>query len=137
MNGKTISILALVILLGVGTYVFLTDNQNQEPITSTENGAGGEVATTTGSTGNNSGGASTATGYTLAMVATHKNASSCWTAIDGKVYDLTKWINQHPGGTEAILSICGKDGTAAFHTQHEGQSEPAERLAGFQIGTLQ
>ncbi len=72
--------------------------------------------------------------YTLAQVQTHSDSSSCWTIIGGNVYDLTAWINSHPGGPEAILSICGKDGTAAFEDQHGGQRRPANELAGFLIG---
>ena len=76
------------------------------------------------------------TSYTLAQVSAHNNATSCWSAINGKVYDLTSWINQHPGGPKAILSICGTDGSSAFNDQHGGQSRPANELAGFSIGTL-
>ena len=79
---------------------------------------------------------SSPTAYTLAQVATHDSAASCWSAINGKVYDLTSWINQHPGGPQAILSICGVDGSSAFNDQHGGQSRPANELAGFAIGTL-
>ncbi len=74
--------------------------------------------------------------YTLAQVAQHNNASSCWSAINGKVYDLTSWINLHPGGQQAILSICGIDGSTAFNDQHGGQRRPANELSGFAIGTL-
>lgn len=74
--------------------------------------------------------------YTLANIAVHNNGSSCWSAINGGVYDLTSWINQHPGGSQAILSICGKDGSAAFNDQHGGQRRPANELAGFKIGVL-
>jgi cytochrome b involved in lipid metabolism len=74
--------------------------------------------------------------YTLAQVATHKDSASCWTAINGGVYDLTSWISQHPGGEGAILSICGKDGSAAFNAQHGGQSRPEQELATFKIGSL-
>lgn len=74
--------------------------------------------------------------YTLADVALHDNGTSCWSAINGDVYDLTSWINQHPGGGGTILIICGKDGSAAFNNQHGGQRRPANELAGFQIGTL-
>src|SRR4051812_33182532 len=55
--------------------------------------------------------------YTLADVSKHKDASSCWTAINGGVYDVTSWIDQHPGGRDAILSLCGKDGSSAFNGQ--------------------
>lgn len=79
---------------------------------------------------------SAATSYTLADVATHGNASSCWSAINGKVYNLTSWINQHPGGPQRILSICGTDGSSAFNAQHGGQSNPANELTNFYIGTL-
>ena len=78
----------------------------------------------------------TAKSYTAAQVSLHKNASSCWTSISGSVYDLTKWISQHPGGPDRILSICGIDGTSAFEGQHGGQSRPQQILATFKIGTL-
>lgn len=74
--------------------------------------------------------------YTITDVQQHASASSCWSAIDGKVYDLTAWINQHPGGPQRILSLCGTDGTTAFHDQHGSQSQPNQKLAGFEIGTL-
>jgi len=74
--------------------------------------------------------------YTLAQVAQHNSSSSCWSAINGKVYDLTSWIGQHPGGQQAILIICGKDGSSAFNDQHGGQSRPVNELAGFAIGAL-
>ncbi len=78
----------------------------------------------------------TKSGYALADVAKHNSASSCWTAINGNVYDVTSWINQHPGGPEAILSLCGTDGSSAFNTQHGGQRRPASELASFRIGPL-
>ena len=74
--------------------------------------------------------------YTLADVAKHNNSSSCWSVINGKVYDLTAWISQHPGGQQAILSLCGIDGSSAFNNQHGGQHRPANELAGFSIGSL-
>ena len=58
--------------------------------------------------------------YTLADIGTHSTAASCWTTINASVYDLTDWVGKHPGGERAILSICGKDGTAPFNAQHGG-----------------
>jgi cytochrome b involved in lipid metabolism len=52
------------------------------------------------------------------------------------VYDLTRWISDHPGGEQAILSICGKDGSSAFDNQHGGQSKPERILAGYEIAPL-
>jgi cytochrome b involved in lipid metabolism len=74
--------------------------------------------------------------YTMAQVQQHNSGSSCWTAINGKVYDVTNWIDQHPGGTQAILSLCGTDGSSAFNNQHGGQRRPESELASFLIGTL-
>jgi len=53
--------------------------------------------------------------YTLEEVAKHNNRSDAWIALDGFVYDVTKWIPQHPGGDE-ILRCIGKDGTATFNS---------------------
>lgn len=69
-------------------------------------------------------------------MAKHADANSCWSAVNGKVYDLTKWINQHPGGPRRILAMCGKDASDAFNGQHGGQARPEKELAGFEIGTL-
>ena len=74
--------------------------------------------------------------YTLAEVQTHKDATSCWTVVAGSVYDVTSFINKHPGGAMRILSLCGTDGTSAFQGQHDGQRRPEQELAGLKIGIL-
>ncbi len=76
------------------------------------------------------------TEYSLADVATHPDRTSCWTAINGNVYDVTAWIERHPGGAERILSICGKDGSSAFSKKHFGEPKPETMLASFKIGIL-
>ena len=79
---------------------------------------------------------SIATSYTLADIAKHNSERSCWAAINSKVYDLTNWINQHPGGPDRILALCGTDGSAAFNGQHGTQARPASELASFYIAPL-
>jgi cytochrome b involved in lipid metabolism len=64
-----------------------------------------------------SGMALSSTPITLAAIAAHNTGTNCWTAIDGKVYDLTSYISQHPGG-QAVTVICGIDGTQIFSGQH-------------------
>ena len=76
-------------------------------------------------------------GMTMTDVAQHNSAVSCWSVINGNVYDLTGWISRHPGGSSRILSICGKDGSSAFNGQHGGQGAPASTLSGFLLGPLQ
>ncbi|MFZ1912059.1 MAG: cytochrome b5-like heme/steroid binding domain-containing protein [Propionicimonas sp.] len=74
--------------------------------------------------------------YTLAQVAKHASATSCWSVVNGNVYDLTRWINRHPGGASRILGMCGKDATSAFEAQHGGQGRPERELKSFRIGSL-
>ena len=54
--------------------------------------------------------------YTLSDVAKHASSSDCWMAINGKVYNVTLYISQHPGGRE-ITEGCGKDASVLFNTQ--------------------
>ncbi|MCH8613613.1 cytochrome b5 domain-containing protein [Arsenicicoccus dermatophilus] len=105
--------------------------------TAVDNAASATVTSTVG-TPPSSAGAPAAGGktYTIAVVNDHDNATSCWAAIDGKVYDLTTWISRHPGGPKRIEGICGQDATAQFTTQHGANAEAKARLATFQIGTL-
>ncbi|MFZ2621068.1 MAG: cytochrome b5-like heme/steroid binding domain-containing protein [Minisyncoccia bacterium] len=76
------------------------------------------------------------TTFTLAQVATHNSSASCYSVVNGGVYDLTAWIGQHPGGSSAIKSMCGVDASDAFNGQHGGQARPASELTGFKIGVL-
>lgn len=78
-----------------------------------------------------------ATSYTLQQVAQHADVASCWTAINGQVYDLTSWIDKHPGGPDQILQLCGTDGSAAFNLKHAGDDRPSSELTAFRLGPLQ
>jgi cytochrome b involved in lipid metabolism len=78
----------------------------------------------------------TPAGYTIEQVKANNTATKCWSAIDGKVYDLTNWISSHPGGAGAITSLCGTDGTASFKGQHGGSGQPQSRLSGYLLGPL-
>jgi len=75
-------------------------------------------------------------GYTMERVKANGTSSSCWAVISGNVYDLTKWIGSHPGGSGAIASLCGTDGTSEFLAMHRGQNKPEARLAGYLLGPL-
>jgi hypothetical protein len=75
-------------------------------------------------------------GYTMADVRANATPAKCWTAIDGNVYDLTRWISSHPGGASPIRFLCGIDGTNAFKAQHANQSSPMARLSSYLLGPL-
>lgn len=73
--------------------------------------------------------------YTLAEVAAHASKESCWTTVDGDVYDLTSFIPNHPGG-EKILKICGIDGSSVFGGKHGANDQAKAMLATLKIGVL-
>ncbi|KAL8172290.1 hypothetical protein V2J09_024094, partial [Rumex salicifolius] len=52
--------------------------------------------------------------YTLSEVSQHNNPKDCWLIIHGKVYDVTKFLEEHPGGDEILLTATGKDATDDF-----------------------
>ena len=80
--------------------------------------------------------APTASSFTMDDVAQHDSASSCWTVVDGGVYDLTRWIIVHPGGPQRILNICGSDATEQFRAQHSTGGRPNSQLDQLRIGTV-
>lgn len=84
--------------------------------------------------------------FTLDEVARHNSRSDCWSVISNDVYDLTQYINRHPGGDE-ILRACGQDATTMFTKRQtkDGQSVGSgsphsqaanEQLARLKIGVL-
>jgi len=58
---------------------------------------------------------STEKAYTLADVSVHNNQSSCWMVMEGKVYDITKFLSSHPAGLSKIMKGCGIDATNMFN----------------------
>ncbi|XP_008811745.1 cytochrome b5-like [Phoenix dactylifera] len=52
--------------------------------------------------------------YTLEEASKHNSNEDCWLVIGGKVYDVTKFLEDHPGGDEVLLSSTGKDATDDF-----------------------
>jgi uncharacterized membrane protein len=79
---------------------------------------------------------SAAGGLTMAEVANHSTAGDCWSVVQGNVYDLTSWIQQHPGGPDVIKAMCGVDATTSFLSQHDGQRDPAKELKSRLVGPL-
>ena len=75
-------------------------------------------------------------GYTMAKVKENNSANSCWSVINGNVYNLTQWINSHPGGPSVIRGLCGVDGTSSFNGKHRGQGNPTSTVASYLLGPL-
>jgi hypothetical protein len=72
----------------------------------------------------------------LELVAQHAAPESCWSVVNGNVYDLTDWIARHPGGSGNIIRMCGIDATADFDRQHGGQGRPESELKAYLLGAL-
>ncbi|XVF39836.1 hypothetical protein PTKIN_Ptkin01aG0064100 [Pterospermum kingtungense] len=74
--------------------------------------------------------------FTLSQVAQHKSKQDCWLVIDGRVLNVTKFLEEHPGGEEVLLELAGKDATKAFNDI--GHSKSAKKLVfKYQVGVLQ
>lgn len=49
----------------------------------------------------------------------HNSADDCWVVVDGEVYDVTKFLDEHPGGKKILLKEAGKDASKVFHKFHD------------------
>ncbi len=78
--------IVVALLLGVGAYFYMSSGKSNSDIEKT---------------------------YKLSDISTNNTKGSCWTVIDGSVYDLTDFISKHKGG-DKILAVCGIDGTDLF-----------------------
>jgi len=74
--------------------------------------------------------------YSREAVKTHSSQSDCWVVLHGNVYDVTKYLDEHPGGPEIIADVAGMDATSEF--EDTGHSEDArETLKKFLIGKVE
>ncbi|KAJ2861831.1 hypothetical protein GGH94_004665 [Coemansia aciculifera] len=51
-------------------------------------------------------------------VALHNKRTDCWMVIAGKVYNVTHYLEYHPGGKGELMRAAGKDGSALFNDTH-------------------
>ncbi|GKZ00573.1 hypothetical protein MPSEU_001009500 [Mayamaea pseudoterrestris] len=79
--------------------------------------------------------------FTLDEVAEHRTSDSCWLIIGNasnggpKVYDVTDYLDDHPGGAEVMLDVAGTNADEFF--EDIGHSKEArEELAKYLIGTF-
>jgi hypothetical protein len=111
------------------------------PSTATTSASGSTAppATPAPTTSNATAPTTTAAGFPMATIATHNSSTSCWLLISGRVYDVTTYLRNHPGGSRTILPWCGKESTKAFATEDgRGEHSPDAyaQLKPFDIGAL-
>ncbi|KAL7419080.1 hypothetical protein Q5752_005916 [Cryptotrichosporon argae] len=67
-----------------------------------------------------------------AEVQKHNTKDDCWVIIGGNVYDVTEFLEYHPGGAKVILAQAGKDATKIFKPLHPpdalDQLDPQQHL---------
>ncbi|KAD5317384.1 hypothetical protein R6Q59_032717 [Mikania micrantha] len=73
--------------------------------------------------------------YTFKDVADHKTAKDCWLIIHGKVYDVTKFLDVHPGGKDILLSVTGKDATLNFEGVEHTETARS-KMEEFYVGDI-
>lgn len=79
--------------------------------------------------------------YTLSEVAKHATSDDCWLIINSRVYDVSSFLGQHPGGAFTIIPYCGKEATRAFDTQDRGNrgghsDQATQMLQEYLIGQI-
>ncbi|XP_016003882.1 cytochrome b5 isoform X2 [Rousettus aegyptiacus] len=73
--------------------------------------------------------------YTLEEIRKHNHSKSTWLILHHKVYDLTKFMEEHPGGEEVLREHAGDDATENF--EDIGHSSDARELSKtFVIGEV-
>jgi len=78
-------------------------------------------------------------GITSSEVSKHNLINDCWLTVNSKVYNVTDFINLHPGGSDKIAPLCGKDATQAFETRGGNGPHPDKAksvLNNYYIGNL-
>ena len=59
--------------------------------------------------------------YTTEEVAKHCTKEDCWIIIGEMVYDVTPFVEQHPGGIGPMVALAGKDCTDVFANYHSAR----------------
>lgn len=79
-------------------------------------------------------------GYTLTrrVVSYHKHANDGWVIYQGGVYDVTLFLDTHPGGAAILTEHLGSDISKVFHDDgtHAHSSYARKMLEKHRIGTL-
>lgn len=76
--------------------------------------------------------------FTAEDVANHISTSSCWVSRGGKVYDVSAFLPDHPGGDDLILKYAGKDIDSVMKDaqEHEHSESAYDMMAEYVIGRL-
>jgi flavocytochrome c len=62
--------------------------------------------------------------FTMEEVAKHNKKEDLWVVVKGVVMDLSNWLEEHPGGPQAIMNFMGRDATEEFEMLHDDEVIP-------------
>ncbi|KAM3460586.1 hypothetical protein MY5147_006128 [Beauveria neobassiana] len=62
--------------------------------------------------------------YSMEEVAKHNTKEDLWVVVKGVVMDLSNWLDDHPGGPQAIMNFMGRDATEEFEMLHDDEVIP-------------
>jgi hypothetical protein len=74
--------------------------------------------------------------YSMAEVALHADADSCWVVVADEVYVLTDFLDEHPGGKALLLSVAGTDATNTFNGIHPDLEAALTAGDEYKLGAL-
>ncbi|KAJ0182004.1 hypothetical protein K1T71_002726 [Dendrolimus kikuchii] len=72
---------------------------------------------------------------TLAEVSMHDTPDDCWVVIYDRVYDISSFLDEHPGGADIMLEYAGHDASTAFRSSGHSRMA-AKALDRFLVGEL-
>ncbi|KAJ3115588.1 hypothetical protein HK100_001299 [Physocladia obscura] len=75
--------------------------------------------------------------FTSTEIAAHNTETDAWILVDGKVFDITHFIDAHPGGRRILLPLLGKDASKQFHQFHNPITVLGKYASKLQIGVLE
>ncbi|KAI9806970.1 MAG: hypothetical protein M1833_002628 [Piccolia ochrophora] len=64
------------------------------------------------------------TEYSMEEVAKHNKKEDLWIVVKGIVLDVTNWLDEHPGGPQALMNYMGRDATEEFEMLHDDEVIP-------------
>lgn len=72
---------------------------------------------------------------TMEEVSWHDKIQDCWIIIYDRVYDVTDFLDQHPGGADLLLEYAGRDASVAFRGSGHSQ-DSLQMLTKYYVGDL-